>query len=496
MNHGPPTVHAIATAAAIVVAGAVGLAVVTLIRFRMAQSRRKADNLYLATASWPTVSPDPSLPEMTPQDLEHLRFALDRALQPVDSFDGFEHLDPFQTAALRYQVNFLAYGIAMHQARFTPAFGGYMREAQIRLLDKMAQPRVWSYWALENFWGNLSLDGDPVGRENIMYTGFVALQMAMLRVTTGDNVFTQPERFRLDKRRALNESDFVAQLVSEQKRSAYGLIACEPNWIYPLCNTIGMSAVKTSAPDAWRDIAPKITNSLDSEFLDAFGRFVPCRSARTGLALPAVGGAMPLAMPCFFLNAIAPDIAARQWLLLRRRLFDSRDRFRPAAFWPIDTGNYGFSRASAYTAVAVAAAELGDREVYDACMAALDQECPVHSREGVRHRDRASVWSHGVELMARATVANSFRTLTEAQIAQGPRLEGLPYPKVLVASAHAAEGGLIAVVHGGGVYPTTITGLIPHHVYRCQAATATAGADGCLRFDLALTGRTVLRVRA
>jgi hypothetical protein len=193
------------------------------------------------------------------------------------------------------------------------------------------------------------------------------------------------------------------------------LIACEPNWIYPLCNTIGASAIL--AYDAlkhqakWMQYEQDFRQHLEAEFLDAFGRYVPCRSARTGLALPAFGGAMPLAMPCFFLNAIFPDLALRQWLLLRRRLFDKQGCFQRNAFWRIDTGNYGYSRASAYTATALAAAELGDQEVYQHCLKALEDECPSVLKDGVIHRQHASVWAHGVEMMARAVTKNSFRDL-------------------------------------------------------------------------------------
>ncbi|KTQ91797.1 hypothetical protein NS226_15490 [Aureimonas ureilytica] len=52
-------------------------------------------------------APEPSLPpDLSDSDLARLRFLLDRALQPLDSFDGFERLDPFQSAALRYQLQF------------------------------------------------------------------------------------------------------------------------------------------------------------------------------------------------------------------------------------------------------------------------------------------------------------------------------------------------------------------------------------------------------
>lgn len=520
MRHGP-----VSLSAAGMVFGLVGLAALLLLTgmaavFFTARRRRQLDNAWLASQAPGvdaifTAAPDVpgSRPEMTLEHLQRLRFALDRALQPTDQFGGFEKLDQFQTAATRYQINFLAYGIALTQARFTPAFGGYMHQAQSALIDKQAEHRVWSYWGLENLWGNLSRDPDPVARENIMYTGFVALQMALFRASTGRGDFAVPGRLTLrhpsGQQYAHDVGSLAASLERGYRDSAFFLMACEPNWIYPLCNMLGASALKAhdaqSGSARWAAHAPGFVAHLEAEFLDGAGRYVPCRSARTGLALPAIGGVMPLAMPCFFLHAIEPGLARRQWLLLRRGLFDGKGRFRRRAFWPIDTGNYGFSRASAYVATALAAAELGDGTVHDACMAALEDECPSLLRGGVIHRPKASVWSHGVELMVRAGVRDGFQQLIANPPERcGPRLEEVPYPQVLVAGAHAQSGGLQAVLYGVAgegrgdgvrVYELGLAGLRPGASYRVTGALAAsleAGDDGRAKLRIELAGRTCL----
>lgn len=501
------------------------LALTMLAWFAVARRQRRLDNGYLdqqrGRLGQVFTAPPPrrgELPEMSLAHLQRLRFALDRALQADEAFSGFEHRDQFQTAALRYQLNFLGYGLALTQARFTPALAGYARQAQRQLLHKQAQHRVWAYWALENRWGNLRGDPDPVARENIMYTGFVALQMALFQASTGCTEFSKRGALRLTHPRGHSYAhDFAslkASLTQAYQPSPYYLIACEPNWVYPLCNMMGASAVL--AHDAqhglseWRAHAMAFRHHLEAEFLDGMGRYVPCRSARTGLALPAIGGVMPLAMPCYFLNALAPDLARRQWLLLRRRLFDGSGRFRRRAFWPIDTGNYGFSRASAYAATALAAVELGDESVAAHCLAALEDECPSMLQDGVIHRAKASVWAHGVELMALAGARDGFRRLITtpslvtagAEEGSGPRLEGLRYPDVLVASAHAdaLTGSLQAVLYGGlgdGVQRMTVSGLRAHARYRVKAAGVNqvqADAQGRVCLVVPLLGRTCLSV--
>lgn len=488
----------------------------TLIWFALARRERRRDNAYLASQAhcldriFTAKTSADDTPEMSLDDLQRLRFALDRALQPVAQFNGFEELDQFQTAATRYQVNFLAYGIALTQARYTPAFDGYMSEAQIALLDKQVQHQVWKYWWLENLWGNLRWGADPLARENIMYTGFVALQMALFRASTGRSDFSDDGRFTLTHpsgaRYAHNAKSLQARLQHEYHASAFYLIACEPNWVYPLCNTIGASAMRAFdtqyGENTWSKHAGEFRRHLETEFLDGFGRYVPCRSARTGLALPAIGGAMPLAMPCFFLNALAPDLARRQWLLLRRQLFDRHGQFRRRAFWPIDTGNYGYSRASAYAATALAAAELGDDAVYAACLQALEAECPSVLKGGVIHRRHASVWAHGVEIMARAGRRDGFRDLiTKPPTTPGIRLTGLKYPDVLVASAHADSEQLQAVLYAGvkdGIHVVSLSGLQAHQRYRLTGAVESyviASAKGDATFDVMLAGRSCLHVQ-
>lgn len=52
------------------------------------------------------------------------------ALQPLDSFAGFTKIDQFREAATRYQLNALSYSLSMAQFTRTPAFTGYLAEAQ------------------------------------------------------------------------------------------------------------------------------------------------------------------------------------------------------------------------------------------------------------------------------------------------------------------------------------------------------------------------------
>ena len=74
--------------------------------------------------------------------------------------------------------------------------------------------------------------------------------------------------------------DFGALVVAldrEQRRSEYALVACEPNWIYPLCNTIGAAAMtshdRMHGGGRWAPLAADFRERLEDEFIDLAGRF-------------------------------------------------------------------------------------------------------------------------------------------------------------------------------------------------------------------------------
>ena len=442
--------------------------------------------------------------ELKLEDIQLLRSLLDRALQPLSEFSGFEELDQYQTAALRYQLNFAGYALSTMQANHAPAFQAYLTQAQENLIRKTQDPRIWNYWARENAWGNLERNADPMARDNIMFTGFVGTQIVMFHGASGRSSFNASGSLtfaRRDGNAFVHDfPDIVQTLERNLQSSALGLIACEPNWVFPLCNSIGAAAIKFHDVDTWNRRATDFRCALDAEFLDAQGNMVPCRSLYTGLALPLLGGAVVQALPCFFLNATAPDLALRHWLVERdRMLIEGRLNLR--RFWPVDVGNYRFSRASSFAATAAAAVELGDDEIARLLLEALDDQCPSVLKAGVRHRPKASLWAHGAELMARYGKAQGFADLVARKnTVPAIHIADAPYPDVLVASAHAGKDWLEAVLYPGAAPKSSrlkVAGLLPRQTYRVRTPiekTLVADAAGCGEVDLMLEARTVFRL--
>jgi len=425
---------------------------------------------------------------LSPENSKRVRLLLDRALQPIEKFDGFERRDQFQTAALRYQINFMSYALAFAQARHAPAAGACFAEAQDRLLSKIGDRRLWAYWGLENAWGNLRFSRDPVARQNIMYSGFTALQMAL---GGGETLILHASQGPV---RAHGLDDLAELLATQYRTSRYGLLDCEPNWIYPLCNLITMVGIK--AADA--RLGTKQWDSLGDPFLEALvregmrddGTFIAFRSSLTGFAPPAPGGIVMQAFPCLFLNALSPEMARQQWLLVRQRLDHSSWK---RLFWPVDVGNYGFSRASSYAATAAAAVEMGDEEVASECLRRLDEECPSHELGGTIHRENASLWAHALELIARCNRPDGLRELTTRKTEQtGPHLAAAPYPDAIVMHAVRRDRGLDLILDPGRANASPLLefgGLVPERHYRTGLAeTSFVRSDhqgrALLRIDL------------
>lgn len=360
--------------------------------------------------SYPKANPAADLEQTT---LGLTRYILDRALQPVDQFHGFQWVDQFQTAAVRYQIAQCGYALSILQKRL-PALGGYLEIAQQNLITKQRHHRVWRYWWWENLWGNFQNNADPIQRDNIMYTGFVAAQICAFENGTGNFEFQNKNSFDLTTTQGItfshDKNTLIQSLFNGWKTSKFTLMPCEPNWVYPLCNAVGSSAAIASSPKKWNDIAPDFRKALDEEFTEKWGNITPFKSTYTGINAPRVGGAIVEAYPTLFWNTVYPDMATAQWDRARARAIRNGN-LNTQHFWKVDTGDYRFSRAASLAGFAAAAAEMGDVEAVTLSLEQLDQGCPVTLDMGRAYRKKASIFAMATELIARANSGDVMRSL-------------------------------------------------------------------------------------
>jgi hypothetical protein len=489
-----------------------------------ARARRGRRNAYLADSrAFPSprdpATGMPRVEELSSEDVAAMRFLLDRALQPRDRFEGFDWIEQFQTSSVRYQVMGISYALSVAQASRLPALRGYLLEAQRNLIDKMMDHRLWSYWALENAWGNLRLDPDPMApatHDNVMYSGWYAAMIGMHASNTGDDRYERPGSivFRHPRGREFvyDWPGIVGILADNFTRCAFTLFPCEPNWIYVMCNNFAGIALRIHdrlhGTQHWPALEPEYRQSLEHEFMTLDGRLVAIRSARTGLTIPSLTSTMADAVAALYMHPLLPDIARRSWEIVRRDLVHigtNGARVDLRGWDRIDTGNYRRSTATTLAAVMAAATEMGDPEARDALRAALEAEHPPVLDAGVLHYPAVSVTGHVAAFCSRAGRTNAMLDLVAHGLPgawrNGPLLETVTYPEVLVAKAVSDGAALDAIVTPGarpGRYAFGLAQLQPGQRYRCRGTvedTIAADADGRRKLTVDLDGRREISVR-
>lgn len=482
--------------------------------FRTARKRAEERNRYLADlATRPVPAAPESTPESSPEDLRAARFLLERALQPLDAFEGYDWVDQFQTAAVRYQLNFSQYALGLMQQERTPAFSGYLSLAQRNLIEKMLDRRIWGFWRWENLWGNFDPSPDPIRKDNIMVSGYLGVMAGVYESNTGDMRFSEPGAltFRWNDRREFPYSySSVAEAVHRNFMSTpLGMFPCEPNWVYSACNTFGMNALllhdRLHGTTYADDVLPNFARSMNEEFITADGRITAIRSSRLGLTIPSLTSTMADAGSSLFLNASLPETARRTWEMIRHEFVDTSDgsaQIELRGWDKLDVGNYKRSDVTAHAMVMCAAREHGDTEVYEAVKAAADAKFAPQDIDGVGGYSKASTNVNAMYVIARFGRSGAFRDLVTAgrdeATATGPVLDAAPYPDVLVARAVTDGTDLDLVLrsdNGGGRYPLELARLRPGATYSVTGAVAdtlTADRDGRARIEADVEGRVEL----
>jgi hypothetical protein len=448
-------------------------------------------------------------PELSADQLALARFALDRALQPVDRFDGFDQIEQFQTSSVRYQVTTLGHALSGLQYARTPAFHGYLSQAQRNLIDKWQERVCWAYWAKESTWGHLRYNPDPVPRDNIMLTGWLGYQLASYVSNTGDTRYSEPGSITFKHPRGQSyEYDLhslTRALVENFERSDFTLYPCEPNWIYALCNGYGVLPLpihdRLFGTDYCERILPRFRKGFEQEFLSVDGRTIGIRSSMTGMTIPAMTSILSDAAVIWQLNPVFPDFARGLWEVLRHEWVDvpadGPVQIEMRGWDKIDTGNYKRVPATAFCALTWAAIEMGDTELADRLTADAEQMLEPVIEGGVKRYAKASTLSNAGLLGAQVgTVAGHLQRVARGMPSQwtiGPILDHCSYPDVLVARAVTDGNDLQLVLrpgNGGGRQTLGIADLVPEQVYDVTGAveheiTADAGGDGRINVDLA-----------
>ncbi|MGH2796064.1 MAG: hypothetical protein ACRDKG_17370 [Actinomycetota bacterium] len=463
----------------------------------------------------PTARP---IVEHSEADLAHQRYLLNLALQPIDAFDGFEWVDQFREAAVRYQLNYAGWGLALGQYTRTPAFTGYVAEAQRRLIEKMRHRKVWQYWRWENLWGNFSTDVDPIARDNIMLSGYYGLQIGTYETTNFDHRFDEDGCLTFtwsDKKAFRYDYPSVAKAVHHNfTRSTYCMFPCEPNWVYPLCNMIAMGGLIAHDRLHGTTYAEGVRDAFDHaarvEFSTVDGRPMSTRSSRIGITIPGITNATTnIAGFTFWLSPLVNDIAVRNWVLARDSVFTiDGDGLATLSFLSpadrLDVGNYKMGIGWLVYAFGIAAArEMGDDEMADAMQRSLDAIAPATIAGGALRypgSNAANVMLAPGRFGGRRAWHDLINYGTPDHVARGPLLAEVAFPGVQVARA-ATDGSALELVlrpgDGSARQPLGIERLVPGKSYMTEGTLedrVTADPQGRAVIHVDLDGRKEVRL--
>ena len=202
-----------------------------------------------AFAAKPVVDPN-SYPAADAKEFGQLRWVLKLADQDLTDFSNFQHVDEQGVSANRYSIAFGAYFLAAEQYHKFPAWRGGIQPAFDRINQKMLQKKVWEYWERESpgvtkFEPNMDrpypASKDPVAYRNIMYSGHVGMMVNLYQMLYNDRKWDEPgsivfswddhTKFVYDNK-TLQEV-MLLQLINNKVPG----IECEPNAIFPACNT-------------------------------------------------------------------------------------------------------------------------------------------------------------------------------------------------------------------------------------------------------------------
>ncbi|KAH3951726.1 hypothetical protein HBI56_079160 [Parastagonospora nodorum] len=460
--------------------------------------------------------------ELTLDELRRVQLIFDMGLQGIDDFSNFTIIDQFQPAALRYQLYEMMYCLAMYHNVYAPNFHGYSTRMYRSFIEKSLTPRVLGFWRWESVWGKFSLDWDPVKEDNIMVTGWFLQALAFYTELSGDMRYTEPGslQFQVDKSHVYDyDMHSVSEaLVRQWEANPYTLFPCEPNWIYSPCNFMGWIGQtvydRIFDTDHTKRLGPRFEQSLVEELGEADGSILPIRSELTGFTIPGICGALGDLSNALYCRGSFDHVARRMWAIFRREAVSidkdtgelSLKNLKGAD--KIDPGSYSPSPHAIYAMVGNTAAEFGDEELRQKAIKKLENGYrSVVSKTGALRfsKEEASFTTNTSTIKAYLLRNGDWRRIITKGPSEttknGPVLDSIPYPGVLVAKARSTDMEDLSLV----LYPSGEPGNFDIGLKKLQpgqkyvtvggGATFVADNDGNAQFKAHVEGRTVIHVK-
>ena len=236
----------------------------------------------------------PGSRELDLRSLKFLQWMIELGLTAKDDFSYHDVIDQFQTSAIRYQLYESVSDLGLYQFIYAPNFHGYVSQAMRNSIEKSLTEKVVGFWKWESLWGKFNATNwDPIIKDDIMVSGYVLQAVGIYQSNTGDERYMKPDSlvFEVDSSHKF-PYDFrrIADAVYRNwNQGPYCLYSCEPNWIYTLCNLVGISgmvfAERLLGVTYASVLKSRFEAALEEEFTTADGSILPIRSELTGFTV-------------------------------------------------------------------------------------------------------------------------------------------------------------------------------------------------------------------
>jgi hypothetical protein len=328
------------------------------------------------------------------------------------------------------------------------------------LILKATDLRVWKYWRTLNVIGNFDANPDPIIRDNIMLSAYVADQINLYEAATGSTRFDEPGSLTFvwkDGRTFAYDHHSIVEAVRRNfEANELGFFPCEPGWVFTACNTMGAQALKghdTLHHTAhWPAVEPHWRHAVEAEMLTPDGNLPHIRSKLVGLSFDTgevPGGEYFLSGTNGFAD-VAPDLAARAALLAMRGVEGRMAALRELIIdgelqldmEPAPERNTLITTAvPQWSRLVGGARAVGEHEVARAALRRMETTCGT----GQRWPDRplhAGVQTLGIHLLTRwgAPLSSAALALRGYVPPRGPVLRDGPWDQVLVTMARCDDG--------------------------------------------------------
>lgn len=197
-------------------------------------------------------------PTLDPLQVGQVRRILNLAALLPDDWSGMMGRSSLQEdfGALRFQLAYMSYALALTHVHRLPAAPGLIRAPFERLIEKMLSPDVWTYWhyvstangPFNNFKGEQPAEWDPVVRDNIMYSAYLQSMALLYHYLFRDDRYARPGALTLSyrplfwgegpKRFAYDENSLNDHIYWNMVENGFLGIACEPNCVFQICNQV------------------------------------------------------------------------------------------------------------------------------------------------------------------------------------------------------------------------------------------------------------------